>query len=102
MDDLEKVEVLAKAQAIKEELGEEQSKEERRREAGHLHTNNRIDNLANSIDKLCIRIDGFMGFANNTMPIRAVYIMFILVFALIFGIQGIQFLFKEWLPTLLK
>lgn len=61
-------------------------------------TNNRIDNLSNSIDRLCTTVDQFMNFANNTVPTNIVYIIFRMVFALIFGIEATQFLFTKFLP----
>ena len=66
-----------------------------------IKTQTHLEKLANSIDALTLRIDQFMTYSQNSMPNKVVYVIFLLVFGLIFGIQGIQFLFKSWLPQFL-
>jgi len=60
-----------------------------------------LEKLANSIDALTQRIDQFMLYSQNSMPNKVVYVIFLLVFGMIFGIQSLQFLFKSWLPQIL-
>lgn len=67
----------------------------------HQPPQTRLEVLAQSIDNLTACIDSFMGYAQNSMPNKVVYLIFILVFALIFGIEGLQFIFKTYLPKLL-
>lgn len=59
------------------------------------------DRLAESIDRLSVKIDSFLNYSTNSMPNKVVYLIFGLVFGLIFGIETLQFLFKTWLPKLI-
>ncbi len=70
-------------------------------DAMHQKTHTTMENLTKSIEGLSEKLETFMEFTQNSIPIKSVYLIFILVFALIFGIEGVQFLFKTWLPKLL-
>ncbi len=51
-----------------------------------------LDNLAAKVEVLTSRIDDFMKFNRDAVPIRVVYMIFALVFALLFGVEKIGFL----------
>ena len=59
------------------------------------------DRLADSIDRLSVKIDAFLDYSTSSIPNKVVYLIFVLVFSLIFGIEGLQFIFKTWLPKLM-
>ena len=60
-----------------------------------------MKDLTTAIEALSKKLDTFMDFTKNSIPIKSVYLIFTLVFALIFGIEAVQFFFKLWLPKVI-
>lgn len=68
----------------------------------HQRTYQTMRELTAAIATLTVKLDNFMTYTQNSVPLKSMYLIFVLVFALIFGIEGVQFLFKTWLPKLLN
>lgn len=68
----------------------------------HQRTYQTMRELTAAIAALTVKLDNFMAYTQNSVPLKSMYLIFVLVFALIFGIEGVQFLFKTWLPKLLN
>lgn len=66
----------------------------------HNRLSESIDKLSAKIDVFGAKVDSFLEYSNNSIPHKVVYLIFILIFSLIFGIEGMQFFFKTWLPKL--
>lgn len=60
-----------------------------------------VDRLTSSIDRLSDRFDDFMRVAENSIPIRAVFLMFVILVLALVGVEGAQFIFKEFLPKIM-
>lgn len=61
-----------------------------------------FDKLADSIDRLTSKVEDFMNFASDAVPTKVVYIIFGLVFALLFGVESVRFIFEHYLPSVVK
>jgi len=66
------------------------------------------DDLSHSIDKLAASVDGltnefrnFIRIAENSIPVKAVYMMFLILVLALVGVEGADWLFKQYLkiPT---
>lgn len=57
-----------------------------------------IDKLASSIEHLANKVDDFMVYSKNSVHIKVVVLMFGVLVLSIIGVQGADFLFKQYLP----
>lgn len=57
-----------------------------------------LDKLASSIDHLANKVDDFMVYSKNSVHIRVVILMFGILILSIVGVQGADFVFKQYLP----
>lgn len=55
-------------------------------------TNESIDRLSKSIDKLNLSFDAFLLFAQNNIPVKVVFWMFLILVLTIAGVEGIKHL----------
>ncbi len=69
---------------------------------------NKTDSLSSKIEInnakteiLSSKIESFITFAANSIPHNVVYLIFILVVGVLFGIETLQFVFKHFLPKVL-
>lgn len=67
---------------------------------GRDHEPQGIEHLTASIEGLTTRIDSFIDMYKNAVPIKIVFLIFLMVFGLIFGIEGVKYLFQKYLPGL--
>lgn len=67
----------------------------------HEAHNSPIDKLADSIDHLAAKVDDFMSYSKNSVHIKVVILMFGILVLTIIGVQGAEFLFKQYLPRVL-
>lgn len=63
--------------------------------------NTPLDKLAISIEHLADKVDDFMAYSKNSVHIKVVVIMFSILVLSIIGVQGANFVFKQYLPKVL-
>lgn len=72
------------------------------------HTNGQLDDddpirqLAVAVNHLTERMEDFMRYSKNSMDIKIVAWMFMILVLTIVGVEGSKFLFNEYLPKVLK
>lgn len=73
--------------------------EDIKRDVGEIkdHLAESVLELASAVNGLSSRFDLFMRIAENAIPIKAVFLMFMVLILAIVGVEGADWLFKTYL-----
>lgn len=61
------------------------------------HLASSVLQLADAVNNLSARFDLFMRIAENAIPIKAVFLMFLILILALIGVEGADWLFKTYL-----